>query len=758
MKMASNDPVSLCRELERRAEGAGLLVPFRRERYEPGDILELQFKTVWPEAEGRGRFRVEAYAGSGFAGQVYRCRVEGLDLPPGGSTGLRVGMVCAVKVLKPMGSFARGFRDLLYRTGFQAPFSAAVNESACRAGLLWQKAIRMAAGVEFGRQDAVADVYASFFDPNLRAWGEIREWVEGRAWRLEADDAPGLRRRWRTIEPGRTGSPEYVAKRQFMDRLVRLMRRMGADELSRQYVWWTMKSQPNVLKRDGTDADPAAGLCAVDFRAGLVLLPFMPMSPADIVLILRGLWRGSLVQFDRGDVGALRAWVSSHAEVADGMQGLLRALEAAERDYRRSMPDVWHGGWRLFYDAGRWRDIRRASVEAHRVCGDVDDVHAARLAACPGRWLAFWAATAVPFAGRAARRFWGNTAWRRHILRCLGSPGYFLSNSRVNIIRVVMRWLRCGRAGERHARLLVERPVLFWTERLTLGWLPGWLHRAIAEPAWWWSGVVEWFRFVRRFCGDASFREGWLRDEIERGYRDGMLTGEERSVVLRQAGDPFIAKYLKSLGVHLATLPVSEIFWSLFLLGAVVWSLTTDVPWAEARARVAIVFGVVLLIPVSPGSLVRGVYVMYLMARDRNVRDYVVAAPISFVKIVGYLAFPIQMTTSYPVLARFMAAQWATGAVHVVPVFGEKGGLLEHHVFDVCFNLPRAFGRRVGPHMRGFLDAWLVTGLAVFFLAWWGGVISLADRKHWFEAAIGVTCLFLLPRMLFYPMLRTRNG
>ena len=35
-----------------------------------------------------------------------------------------------------------------------------------------------ACGVEFGYEDAVADVYASFRDDTLGSWGEIREWVD----------------------------------------------------------------------------------------------------------------------------------------------------------------------------------------------------------------------------------------------------------------------------------------------------------------------------------------------------------------------------------------------------------------------------------------------------------------------------------------------------------------------------------------------------------------------------------------------------
>ena len=46
------------------------------------------------------------------------------------------------------------------------------------------------------------------------------------------------------------------------------------------------------------------------------------------------------------------------------------------------------------------------------------------------------------------------------------------------------------------------------------------------------------------------------------------------------------------------------------------------------------------------------------------------------------------MAYRYPTLARFMAAHWATEAVHIVPVFGENGALLEHKVFTWFYNVP----------------------------------------------------------------------
>jgi len=68
---------------------------------------------------------------------------------------------------------------------------------------------------------------------------------------------------------------------------------------------------------------------------------------------------------------------------------------------------------------------------------------------------------------------------------------------------------------------------------------------------------------------------------------------------------------------------------------------------------------------------------------------------LGFFKYIGYLAFPIQMTYHYPALARFMSAHWATGAVHIVPVFGERGALLEHWVFRLFYNWPLTIRRRM---------------------------------------------------------------
>jgi hypothetical protein len=83
------------------------------------------------------------------------------------------------------------------------------------------------------------------------------------------------------------------------------------------------------------------------------------------------------------------------------------------------------------------------------------------------------------------------------------------------------------------------------------------------------------------------------------------------------------------------------------------------------------------------------------VVREKNFKDYNIAVFLGFFKYIGYLAFPIQMAYRYPAVARFMAAHWAAGAVHVVPVFGERGAWLEHFVYNIFYNWPLTIRRRM---------------------------------------------------------------
>jgi hypothetical protein len=738
--------IDVCRELEGRFQAAGLHRPMRIRRYNAGTELVYDVTGVAGGNKARVHLAVERFVGGGFAGQVYQVKVLGIDADSGPIDGLEAGGVYAMKILIPLSGFSRLFRNLLYFIGFQGPFQLQVNPTAARAGALWQKFIRRAAKTRFGKEDTVVDIHATFVDENLGSCGELSEWVYGRTWWLEVDDRLDLLRRWRrgkvTDEAliGELGLPEYRAKREFMHRFVELLHDVGGYEFARQYEWSTCKSQPNCLKRQGTEKNPSAGLVAVDFRAGLALLPFLPMSPGDFKLIAKGLARGSLVQFDRGSISKLEAFVQDHSEQFADMDQMLEELKATERVYRDSVPDITHNHIRLLYSPKLWSTMLTSAVTSWRVRNITDEVHAERLqrlrilaipfallgmlrviglsAAVVGifagigvslsalfgyrsEWLvpvgtlaasAFIGGVVLSTASQLIRRLWGRADWRRHYWGMLSSWGYLQRAAQGRIAEKVIVWHRAGRVDERRA-LRIASDIREFLSHLPLSVLPAGLHRFLTDGQYAKERLAYFFVRPVRLYFNAELREQWLREMVTEGREKHMLSSEDANVILSQVNEPFIQKYLKSLAVHVCTLPVTQV---VSVLVAVIYVLThPEMPRAQAWGIGAGIIVSFQLTPISPGSLVRGLYVLYLVIREWNLKDYNIAVFLGFFKYIGYLAFPIQMTYHYPTLARFMSAHWATEAAHVVPVFGERGALLEHWAFCLFYNWPLTIRRRM---------------------------------------------------------------
>jgi hypothetical protein len=542
--------------------------------------------------------------------------------------------------------------------------------------------------------------------------------VDGRLWRYEIDDDLFARLGWR---PGRSaeglGSPEYRAKRTFMKDLVGLMHDMGAGELARQYEWWTLKSQPNALKRLEADGDPERGLVAVDFRAGMTLLPFLPQCPADFKLIARGIARGSLVQFDRGDVRKLEGYAAARPAVFGDLAGALEELKKTDQAYRDSLPDITHHHIRLVTKPRLWTAIRAGWVRGWEI-RKMADAEAAgwlrknRFAALlfvllgllplltpllfvlrfPGRAVGLWLLWLAPLLGPFIRRLWGRGDIRRHAGAVFTKAGYLGRAFRGHVAEALIGWSRSGRVSDRRALAIAEKPGLYLLNR-PLAFLPPGIHKFLTDKAYFKERLHIMFVRPVQLYFKPAVREKWLRDMVEEGRRNRMLSDAEAAKILAQVDEPYIQKYLKSLAVHMATLFLSE---TVFLTIAAIYVLGhPEFGWAEATARAALIIGAFNLLPVSPGSIVRGVYVVYLCIKEKNIKDYRLALPVSFFKIIGYLAFPLQMAYRFPELARFMAGHWATEAVHIVPVFGERGAWLEHAVFDAFYNYPLSLGIRI---------------------------------------------------------------
>jgi len=688
--------VEVCRELEKSFREAQLFRPMRIGRYDQGAQLVYD---VWPvdSAGGTDTTRltldIERFVGGGFAGQVYKVRVKSIECP--GVDGIEAGGVYAMKILLPPSRFSTWFRNLLYGIGFQGPFQLQCNPAAARNGALWQKFIRRAAKIRFGDQRVVNDVHATFVDSGLGSLGELSDWIDGRTWRLEVDDRMDLLNRWRRGKPVDTayqGSPEYRAKKRFMAEFTAMLHEIGAAEFARQYEWSTCKSQPNCLKRSDTDDEPSEGLVAVDFRAGLALLPFLPMSPGDIGLILKGAVRGSLVQFDRGDIPKLEKFVAAHGRQFDDMREMLRELKETERVYRDSTPDITHNHVRLLYSGKLWSTMLSSALTGWRVRNCIDDSAEKRLRASRLWTLALALVGLVPFVGRVLMRLWGRGDWRRHYRKIFTSWFYLRRAMRGLAAEKAIQWHRAQRLTSRHA-LCVGRSFLLCALHLPLSILPAGLHKFLTN----WQYAKERLDHILlrpvRLYFNSALRGQWLRDMVQEGRDKHIISHDDAGVILGRIAEPFIQKYLKSLAVHVCTLPVTQVV--SVSLALVYWFTHPDLPRAQVFATAAGIIVAFQVVPISPGSLVRGLYVLYLVVRERNFKDYNIAVFLGFFKYVGYLAFPIQMTYRYPTLARFMAAHWATEAVHVVPVFGESGALLEHGVFCLFYNWPLTIRRRM---------------------------------------------------------------
>jgi hypothetical protein len=691
--MAVEYSSEFCRDLKSRFEQIGLYRPGRINRYEPGTELVYDFEPIGLSDKVRVKLTIESFIGGGFAGQVYRVRILEIDraeLCPD----LQNGKICAMKILIPPSNFSKLFRNILYRIGFGGRFQLQVNPTAAKAGAIWQKFIRRAAKIKFGNENSVVDIYGTFVDGNMGSCGELSEWIAGRTWRLEVDDHIGLLKKWRRgkkVNTDKLGSPEYRTKFIFMRRFVELLHQVGAHEFARQYEWTTLKSQPNCLKRLETKNEPEKGLVAVDFRAGLALLPILPMSPGDIKLIFQGIGRGSLVQFDRGNLKTLRKFIDGNAEHFSDMRQMFDRLVEADDIYRNSVPDITHNHIRLLYSGKLWSTMLDSAVIGFKTENVIDGKGFEKLIASRFKTVIFLLVSLVPILGRVLCKFSCHDKWRRHYISMLTSFGYLKKAVNGKVIELLNGWYTSGRISQGKTEKLLARP---WRILLHLPFLllilPG-LHRMFTD--WQFAKEKLYYFTIRpvKLYFNAEMRRQWLLDMIAQGQKKHILTDEDAQTITSQVDEPYIQKYLKCLAVHVCTLPVTQIV--SVTIAIIFWLTHRNDPnaWAIGLGIIAIF----QMIPISPGSLTRGLYVVYMVIKDRSFKDYNIAVFLGFFKYVGYLAFPIQMTYRYPALARFMAAHWATDAVHIIPVFGERGALFEHLIFCIFYNWPLTIRRRM---------------------------------------------------------------
>ncbi len=108
------------------------------------------------------------FVGGGFAGQVYKVRVESIG--PEGIPGVAVGAVYALKILIPPSAFSNGFATRFTQSDFRE-LSAPMQPGGAQSGALWQKFIRRAARVSLATAP-VMTFTRSLPTKRSAAWGK----------------------------------------------------------------------------------------------------------------------------------------------------------------------------------------------------------------------------------------------------------------------------------------------------------------------------------------------------------------------------------------------------------------------------------------------------------------------------------------------------------------------------------------------------------------------------------------------------------
>ncbi|MBT3168845.1 MAG: hypothetical protein HN952_06635 [Candidatus Cloacimonetes bacterium] len=675
------------KKLKQRFTETKVLRKMRVNRYNNGDELVYKIED-FENKQGKITIKIEKFVGGGFAGQVYKVKLIEAEHD---FSGLEIDNFYAIKILIPPSNFSKIFRDFIFWVAFQAPFQLQVNPAASRAGALWQKFIRRAAKINFGNENAVVDIHATFIDENLGSCGEISEWIEGRTWRLEVDENLDQLKLWskkKNFDSQKLGSTEYREKSIFMHDFVKLLHQIGGHEFARQYEWSTCKSQPNCLKR----TDKTGELVAVDFRAGLALLPFLPMSPADFKLILKGILRLSFVQFDRGNLKTLKKFIERYPSEFEDMKNKFEELRKMEDIYRNSMPDISHNYFRGLYSKNLWHHLLSSAKIGWQIRNLISPNFKTKLDKNKFFTFILFIISFIPFLGKYIIKFLGNSDWRKHYLKIIYNWKYLAKSFKAIAAEKAIIWLQNERIEADNALKIVNSNFTF-LRYFIFSFLPIGLHKFLTNSNYFKEKL--WFIFIRpiRLYFDVNLRKKWLLEMVEDGKKKHILSDEDAEIIESKMNEPFIQKYLKSMAVHICTLPITQIV-SVIVATIFAWT-HPELPIEEKSLAVAGILVLFQIIPISPGSLTRGLYVLYLVIKERDFKNYNIAVFLGFFKYIGYLAFPIQMTYKYPAMARFMAGHWATDVVHIVPIFGERGALLEHWVFNLFYNKPLTIRRQM---------------------------------------------------------------
>jgi len=686
------ESISSGQDLSARKVCDRVLVHPRRHCYSQGEQVRADVFGLDGHPLGEERFRIGFSPGSGFGGQVYQAQpLEGvIDVP--GMDGAAAPV--ALKILVPQATRKRVFRDLLFRLSYQTSFAPRLRLEALRCGLIWQELVRTAASLEFGTESLVARPYGYFWDARLASYVEIHQWIEGRPVRYEVDDRLLLRWLGSTVE---IFDSEISRKQACMAALVKLCQNMGALGLARQYEWYTLVSQVNLLTRISR-CDGQGEFTGVDWRPGLAVPFFLPLSPVHARMIWQGLFRGVYTHYDEVDFKRLEVYVRTHADAFEPLAALIRQLKEDDACYRAGLPDLWNAPDRLLRQADGRRQVRKAAINDWCRLGRVSKNEAAHLHTGRGRFYSYLLLDNIPLVGGAMMRWMGNEDYRQHVHRFLSDETYrkqTLVNQRSSDL---LDWQARGRISLEHKDQLANSMNTYLMDKIVWSWLPAGLHRYATDPCKRKQVMQGLTVQPLRLLVDSSFRQSWLDQVLTHQMHKGILSLEQVENLRAQVKEQRMQGFLRDLGLTIGL----EFFAKLLYLILAVYGL---------RTRNFLPLGMAALGPIAPSGIVRAIYVLaqliiglpaILITRDNKLFwTRILGLTTAPWRFVGNLFAPLEMFAYYNEMSLVLGDYLVSKMVSMVPVLGGRGKVLEYWAFNLTYNLPLSLRKMVEEKLIG---------------------------------------------------------
>lgn len=593
-----------------------LLIRPRARHFDIGESIETDVVEINPNGSFNAAFRILEKKGEGYAGQVYKTVDE------------TTGNTYALKALRPEDESKEKIRNLFFRLCFAGNFAPATNESALRYGLLWQTLLRRGAQARFGDTSIIPEPYGYFWSDKLETFVEVHEWVEGH---IPVPDSTIHNRK----------------KRDFMDGMVGLANDMGAYQLARQYKWWTMLAGANVVEReDGSQV-------AIDWRSGVALPFFLPMSPGDVPIIVDNLRHGHFANYDHANFSKLDAFVGENNNAFVDLTSQVEELKELDRKYRSSIRETTLADWQREFQ--------------------MDEDVVRELSRSPLAYRAHLLLDGIPLFGKLTNRLSSSEVYRAHAKQIMADGEYrdvWFSNHQTHDLDT---WKHRDRVTPDKAQELSQKAWLYLLHKVFFSHMPSSIQKATDNKEL--MQMLKKLGTPIRIAFNEEEQIQWLENRINEGVELRLLNDEQAEMLHRQSRERRMRSYVKELAffwpaIEIICLPTYPL---IYMLSGGDMSLT----------------GAAMASPVTSSGVLRVLYTATRMVgdipeavREKSLKSVksrsmgIIVAPWSK---IGGLFIPAQMVTHYPEMARFLTSYLTIKAARNVPVYGVEGGAVEYY-------------------------------------------------------------------------------